>query len=157
MFASISLFIMRLPHCIPLICNTKYHQWSVARREHQPASPKMFFMTYISVIEVVGSAVVVFLFLAGLWFTEANINGPSFQPKLTLAAPTIGYSVSWCVSCWLAQQDSVDGYNGPAGRCPAASHDNYSTVYYLEVYIYYIYIHMSTNICGVSVTEFDDC
>jgi len=40
------------------------------------------------------SAVVVFLFLAGLWFTEANINGPNFHPKLTLAAPTIGYSVS---------------------------------------------------------------
>jgi len=45
------------------------------------------------------SAVVVFLFLAGLWFTEANINSPNFHPKLTLAAPTIGYSVSLCVSC----------------------------------------------------------
>jgi len=47
----------------------------------------------------VHSAVVVFLFLAGLWFTEAIINGPNFHPKLTLAAPTIGYSVSYCVSC----------------------------------------------------------
>jgi len=55
------------------------------------------------------AAAVVFLFLAGLWFTEANINGPNFHPKLTLAAPTIGYSVSCCVSCCLAQQDSVDG------------------------------------------------
>jgi len=55
------------------------------------------------------SAVVVFLFLTGLWFTEANINGPNFHPKLTLAAPTIGYSVSCCASCLLAQQDSVDG------------------------------------------------
>jgi len=27
------------------------------------------------------SAVVVFLFLAGLWFTEAIINGPNFHPK----------------------------------------------------------------------------
>jgi len=45
------------------------------------------------------SAVVVFLFLAGLWFTGAGINGPNFHPKLTLAAPTIiGYSVSCCVS-----------------------------------------------------------
>jgi len=57
---------------------------------------------------VMYSAVVVFLFLAGLWFTEAIINGPNFYPKLTLAAPTIGYSVSCCVSCWLAQQESVD-------------------------------------------------
>jgi len=45
------------------------------------------------------SAVVVFLFLAGLWFTEAIINGPNFHPKLTLVAPAIGYSVSCCVSC----------------------------------------------------------
>jgi len=45
------------------------------------------------------SAVVVFLFLAGLWFTKAIINGSNFHPKLTLAAPTIGYSVSCCVSC----------------------------------------------------------
>jgi len=37
------------------------------------------------------AAVVVFLFLAGLWFTGAIINGPNFQPKLTLVAPTIGY------------------------------------------------------------------
>jgi len=44
------------------------------------------------------SAVVVFLFLAGLWITGANINGPNFHPKLTLAAPTIGYSVSCCIS-----------------------------------------------------------
>jgi len=55
------------------------------------------------------SAVVVFLFLAGLWFTGAIRNGPNFPPKLTLAAPTRGYSVSCCVSCWLAQQDSNDG------------------------------------------------
>jgi len=34
----------------------------------------------------VASAVVVCLFLAGLWFTEAIINGPNFDPKLTLAA-----------------------------------------------------------------------
>jgi len=45
------------------------------------------------------SVVVVFLFLAGLWFTEAIIKGPNFHPKLTLAAPTIGGSVSCCVSC----------------------------------------------------------
>jgi len=62
------------------------------------------------------SALVVFLFLAGLWFTGAPINGPNFHPKLTLGAPTIGYSVSCCVSCWLAQQDPVDGKTGPAGR-----------------------------------------
>jgi len=55
------------------------------------------------------SAVVVFLFLAGLWFTEAIINGPNFHPKLTLGAPTTGYSVSCYISCWLAQQDYVDG------------------------------------------------
>jgi len=36
-------------------------------------------------------AVVVFWVLAGLWFTEAIINGPNFHPKWTLAAPTIGY------------------------------------------------------------------
>jgi len=30
------------------------------------------------------SAVVVFLFLAGLWFTVAIVNGPNFHPKLTL-------------------------------------------------------------------------
>jgi len=40
------------------------------------------------------SAVVVFLFLAGLSFTEANINSSNFHAILTLAAPTIGYSVS---------------------------------------------------------------
>jgi len=37
------------------------------------------------------SAVVVFLFLAGLWFTESIKIGPNFHQKLTLAAPTIGY------------------------------------------------------------------
>jgi len=46
-----------------------------------------------------GRAVVVFLFLAALWFTESIINGPNFHPKSTLAAPTIYYSVSCCVSC----------------------------------------------------------
>jgi len=40
------------------------------------------------------SAVVVFLFLAGLRFTGAITIGPNFHPKLTLAAPTIGYSVA---------------------------------------------------------------
>jgi len=48
------------------------------------------------------SAVVVFLFMAGLWFTGAIINGPNFHPKLTLAAPTIyrpSIGVSCCVSC----------------------------------------------------------
>jgi len=45
------------------------------------------------------SAVVVFLFLAGQWFTEAILNGPNFHQKLTLVAPTIGYSVSFCVLC----------------------------------------------------------
>jgi len=30
------------------------------------------------------SAVFVFLFLAGLWFTEAIISSPNFHPKLTL-------------------------------------------------------------------------
>jgi len=39
----------------------------------------------------IDSAVVVFLFLAGLWFTGAIINGPNSHPKLTLAAPTISY------------------------------------------------------------------
>jgi len=42
-------------------------------------------------LKAVFSAVVVFLFLAGLWFTGAIINGQNFHPKLTLAAPTIGY------------------------------------------------------------------
>jgi len=35
------------------------------------------------------SAVVVFLFLAGLWFTGDNKNGPNVHLQLTLAAPTI--------------------------------------------------------------------
>jgi len=63
-------------------------------------------------------SVVVFLFLAGLWFTGGIINGPNFQPKLTLAAPTIGYSrslvashVDWPSRTLLmvrpAQQDAV--------------------------------------------------
>jgi len=73
------------------------------------------------------SVLVVFLFLAGLWFTEAIINGPNFHPKLTLVAPTIGYSVSCCISCGLAQQNFVRGLNGPAGRRRPASHENYST------------------------------
>jgi len=81
----------------------------------------------IIIVRPIDSAVVVFLFLAGLWFTEAIINGPDFHPKLTSAAPTIGYSVSCCISCWLAQQDSADSWTGPAGRRPAASHNNYST------------------------------
>jgi len=34
------------------------------------------------------SAVVVFMFLAGLWFTEAIINGPNFHPTLTLGHDT---------------------------------------------------------------------
>jgi len=35
------------------------------------------------------------LILAGLWFTEAApINGPNFHPKLTLAAPSIGYTAA---------------------------------------------------------------
>jgi len=37
------------------------------------------------------SALVIFLYLAGLWCTKANINGPCFHPKFTLAAQTIGY------------------------------------------------------------------
>jgi len=37
------------------------------------------------------SAVVVFLFLAGLWFTRAIINGANFHLKLIFAPPTIGY------------------------------------------------------------------
>jgi len=41
----------------------------------------------------VPSAVVVFLFLAGLWFTGAIINGPNFHPKFNLAAPTIATGV----------------------------------------------------------------
>jgi len=87
-------------------CRLRFHQW---------------WSTHV------GSAVVVFLFLAGLKFTGAIINGPNFYPKLPLAAPTIGYSVSCCVSCWQAQQDSVDGLTGPARRRLPASHDNYST------------------------------
>jgi len=55
-------------------------------------SPSFSFILYVCV--GISSAVVVFLFLAGLWFTEANINGPNFHPQLTWAAPTIGYSVS---------------------------------------------------------------
>jgi len=51
------------------------------------------------VTTTVTSAVVVFLFLAGLWFTEAILNGPNFHPKLNLVAPTIGYSISCCFSC----------------------------------------------------------
>jgi len=39
----------------------------------------------------INSAVVAFLFHAGLWFTGVIINGPNFHTKLTLAAPTIGY------------------------------------------------------------------
>jgi len=35
------------------------------------------------------SAVVVFLFLAGLWFTGAIINGPNFLPQFALTAQTI--------------------------------------------------------------------
>jgi len=43
------------------------------------------------ILYTTASAVVVFWFLAGMWFTVAIINGPNFHPKLTLAAPTIGY------------------------------------------------------------------
>jgi len=62
----------------------------------------------IDLLQLLVSTVVVFLFLAGLWFTGAIINGPHFHPKLTLAAPTIGYCVSCCISCWLTRQDSID-------------------------------------------------
>jgi len=57
--------------------------------------------------EPLSSAVVVFLFLAGLWFTGANMNGPNFHPKLTLAAQTIGYRrLMLCLML-----------TGPAGLC----------------------------------------
>jgi len=46
----------------------------------------------------VGSAVVVFLFLAGLWFSEAVINGPNFHPKSTLAAPPLAATASHVAS-----------------------------------------------------------
>jgi len=36
------------------------------------------------------SIIVVFLFLAGLWFTGAIINGPNFPPWLLLEVSTIG-------------------------------------------------------------------
>jgi len=64
-----------------------------------------------ALLYTIGSAVVVFLFLAGLWFIGAIINGPNFHPKLTLGGnynyklqllggnTTIGYSVSCCISC----------------------------------------------------------
>jgi len=74
-----------------------YIQWSISDK------------TRVFHLFDVCSAVVVFLFLVGLWFTEAILNGPNLNPKLNLAAPTIGYSVSFCVSRWLAQQDTVDG------------------------------------------------
>jgi len=88
--------------------------------------------------------VVVFLFLAGLWFIGAIINGPNFHPNLTLEAPTIGYSISCCVSCWLAQQDSVDGSTGPARRCPAASHNNYSNAPILPSTIIILFYFLSS-------------
>jgi len=52
---------------------------------------KIIFPKQDNILNMLFSAVVVFLFLAGLWFTGAIINGPNFHPKLSLAAPTIGY------------------------------------------------------------------
>jgi len=60
------------------------------------------------------SAVVVLLFLAGLWFTGAIINGPNFYQKLTLEAPTIGYmrlmltGPSWLLTVRPARQPLQD-------------------------------------------------
>jgi len=42
-------------------------------------------------VRIPRSAIVVVLFLAGLWFTGAIIHGPNFHRKLTLVAPTIAY------------------------------------------------------------------
>jgi len=52
------------------------------------------------------SAVVIFLFLAGLWSTGANTNSPNFHPKLTLAAPTIGYMLRLMLTdpAWLCSR-----------------------------------------------------
>jgi len=63
----------------------------------------------------INSAVVAFLFHAGLWFTGVIINGPNFHTKLTLAAPTIGYRrlmlVDWpsrtLLTVRLARQDAI--------------------------------------------------
>jgi len=45
----------------------------------------------IIIITVKIIAVVVFLFLAGLWLRRAIINGPDFHPKFTMAVSTISY------------------------------------------------------------------
>jgi len=85
---------------------------------------------YDSVISVTTSAVVVFLLLAGLWFTGAIINAPNFHPKLTLAAPTIGYMRLMLRLMLTGPAGLRLRFAFPAGRRPAASHDNHSTGYH---------------------------
>jgi len=53
------------------------------------------------------SAVVVFLFVAGLCFTGANVNlyGPNFHPKLAFGGPNYGATASHAIR--LARQHAI--------------------------------------------------
>jgi len=74
-------------------CFKLLHEWTTLHTRNEKLK-QLVLCLYKTVLDVhVISAVVVFLFLTGLWCTEAIINGPNFQPKLILAAPTIGYSL----------------------------------------------------------------
>jgi len=72
------------------------------------------------------SAVVVFLFLAGLSFLGAIINGPNFHPKVDLGGPN--YRLLPIVSCCLMLRLMLTDPALLCRRRPAASHNNYSTV-----------------------------
>jgi len=49
-------------------------------------------------MSIICSTVVVFLFLAGLWFTGANINGPNFHPKFAFGGPNYSLQASHVAS-----------------------------------------------------------
>jgi len=61
--------------------------------------------------------------------TRSIYKRPQFAPKVYLGSPNYRIQASCWVSCWSAQQDSVDVQTGPAGRRRAALHDNYSTAH----------------------------
>jgi len=58
---------------------------------------------------MVSSAVAVLLFLAGLWFTRAIINGPNFLPKVDFGGPSYRIQGLMLRLMLTGQQDSVDG------------------------------------------------
>jgi len=59
---------------------------------------------------LIDSAVVVFLFLAGLWFAGAIINGPNFHPNFTLAATTIRVTMKNEVVIFTAHTPHICSY-----------------------------------------------